>query len=384
MTLQDSLYPLPPRENQDFRVVGSSELHLTVEYFDFVQYLIVTIEPDDGNCGLGCKLDAPLTTTVHLTGLSPGQTYTVYLSTESYDRRSDVIYITEDMNLGEIIAFRTISSSNMVTIEFQIEAGVGTEIILDYSAVKTGHTNSSTFPFRRFNRLVLTDLMPSDSYRMNLTLVGKGSPPKTKMKPFDVDLYPSVVEVTGTQELRTLLKINYRVAGNFSVMLITVKPDGSQCPCQIYDQSPTGQIVIGDVDTHPLTPGDEYFVTIRTSSFFGLQTSPTYIVRSLPVDVITWNTQLDGALAKFDVQVAGGVGSYIAYQIKDRGVNKKTIETGTLPFSHHVQMDVPSAVVGTCTQLILYFYSRGSKPHRSSTSNRAYHLGHKLSQLGPV
>ena len=37
MTLQDSLYPLPPRENQDFRVVGSSELHLTVEYFDFVQ-----------------------------------------------------------------------------------------------------------------------------------------------------------------------------------------------------------------------------------------------------------------------------------------------------------------------------------------------------------
>ena len=115
-------------------------------------------------------------------------------------------------------------------------------------------------------------------------------------------------------------------------MLITVKPDGSQCPCQIYDQSPTGQIVIGDVDTHPLTPGDEYFVTIRTSSFFGLQTSPTYIVRSLPVDVITWNTQLDGTLAKFDVQVAGGVESYIAYQIKDRGVNKKTIETGTLPF----------------------------------------------------
>ena len=115
-------------------------------------------------------------------------------------------------------------------------------------------------------------------------------------------------------------------------MLITVKPNGSQCPCEIYDQSPTGQIVIGDVDTHPLTPGDEYFVTIRTSSFFGLQTSPTYIVESLRVDTITSNNYLDGTLAKFDVQVAGGVGSYIAYQIRDEGVSKRTIERGTKPF----------------------------------------------------
>ena len=115
-------------------------------------------------------------------------------------------------------------------------------------------------------------------------------------------------------------------------MLITVEPAGSQCPCQIYDQSPTGQIVIGDVDTHPLTPGDEYFVTIRTSSFFGLQTSPTYIVKSLPVDVITWTAWLDGTVAKFELEVAGGVGSYIAYEIKDEGVNKKVIERGTFPF----------------------------------------------------
>ena len=123
-------------------------------------------------------------------------------------------------------------------------------------------------------------------------------------------------------------------------MLITVEPAGSQCPCQIYDQSPTGQIVIGDVDTHPLTPGDEYFVTIRTSSFFGLQTSPTYIVKSLPVDVITWNAWLDGTVAKFDAQVAGGVGSYIAYQIKDEDVNKKTIESGTLPFRLATQIKI--------------------------------------------
>ncbi|XP_075258482.1 uncharacterized protein LOC142350517 [Convolutriloba macropyga] len=185
MTTEDSLYPLPPSEDPDYRVVDSSELTLTVEYFGFVQYLIVTIEPENGNCALGCKLDAPSTTTVHLTGLSSGQTYTVYLSTESYGRRSDVISLDEIMNMGDITAFQTISSSNMVTIEFQIETGaVGTEIKLDYSAVKTGHTNSSTFRFRVFNRLVLNDLMPSDSYRMNLTLVGKGSPPKTKNEAF--------------------------------------------------------------------------------------------------------------------------------------------------------------------------------------------------------
>ena len=39
-------------------------------------------------------------------------------------------------------------------------------------------------------------------------------------------------------------------------------------------------------------------------------------------------------------------------------------------FSYHVQFDVPSAVVGTCTKLILKFYSRGSKPHRTEQSRR--------------
>ena len=116
-------------------------------------------------------------------------------------------------------------------------------------------------------------------------------------------------------------------------MLITVKPDGSQCPCEIYDQSPTGQIVIGDVDTHPLTPGDEYFVTIRTSGFFGLQSMATYIVKSLPVGSITWNSWLDGTVARFQAEVDGGVGSSITYTIKDDGVSPKTIEQGTImPF----------------------------------------------------
>ena len=39
-------------------------------------------------------------------------------------------------------------------------------------------------------------------------------------------------------------------------------------------------------------------------------------------------------------------------------------------FSHHVQFDVPSAVVGTCTRLIMNFHSRGSKPHRTYQSRR--------------
>ena len=37
MNVEDSLYPLPPRELPDSRVVASSELKLTVEYFGFVQ-----------------------------------------------------------------------------------------------------------------------------------------------------------------------------------------------------------------------------------------------------------------------------------------------------------------------------------------------------------
>ena len=123
------------------------------------------------------------------------------------------------VNLQDICEIRLHSKTRLVILNVSANS-----VDRKYLRMTEHHCLNFLF-FRRFNRLVLTDLMPSDSYRMNLTLVGKGSPPKTKMKPFDVDLYPSVVEVTGTQELRTLLKINYRVAGNFSVSPFT---DGTE------------------------------------------------------------------------------------------------------------------------------------------------------------
>ena len=115
-------------------------------------------------------------------------------------------------------------------------------------------------------------------------------------------------------------------------MDISVSPIGSQCPCQIYDQVQTGIITIGDLDTHPLTPGEEYFVTLRTSSFFGLQNSPTFVVKSLPVDEITEYNYIDGTTARFDIRIAGGVGSYISYKLEDLGFARKLIESGDVPF----------------------------------------------------
>ena len=80
-----------------------------------LQKLKVTLNPAEGNCAPGCTYDAPSTTSVQLTGLTSGQNYTIFLSTESYGKSSETVFITEELQPGAITLFRTIVSSDKVT-----------------------------------------------------------------------------------------------------------------------------------------------------------------------------------------------------------------------------------------------------------------------------
>ena len=124
---------------------------------------------------------------------------------------------------------------------------------------------------------------------------------------------------------------------HWGVLTTTIFP-GSECPCKVLYETSNGFITIGHPDSHPLTAGEEYFVIIRTSSFHGLQSSPTLVVKSLPTDrVIRTYNRIEGNLARFEVEFESGVGSYIRLIAKDTGSaseNFVTVDEVDVPFRY--------------------------------------------------
>ena len=104
---------------------------------------------------------------------------------------------------------------------------------------------------------------------------------------------------------------------------ITILPPGANCPCQILNELGKGYIIIGSNNTHPLTSGEEFFITIRTYSFHGLQSSPVFIVQSVyPKSVIATNNRIEGGMAKFEVEFQpGGIGSINKLVIRGAELN---------------------------------------------------------------
>ncbi|XP_075255812.1 uncharacterized protein LOC142348373 isoform X2 [Convolutriloba macropyga] len=365
--VEDSLYPLPPIENSASRDIKDFGIDLHVTYNGFVQNLKIWIVPPEGNCVVGCTIATPWTNPIQLTELRPGMEYTTTLKSESYGKESDPISFTEALMPGKIISFLNVSTDRQVILEFQLEAGVGREIKLEYTGRYTGHSSTTTYPFELFNRYVLTGMEPSESYDMTLTWKGQGVNYKTRRKDFVVHTYPSGVVVTAVQAFHHELKITYETNGSFSLLDVTVSPGGSQCPCEITEVG-SGEITIGNKDTQPLTAGEEYFVYLRTSSFAGIKSSPVEIVKSLPIDTITTNTWINGQTANFEVTVESGVGSYISIHFANNiSPNPTTFEDGDIPFTLSISRQAVVNVPGVCATLDLTFYSRGSE-QLSSTS----------------
>ncbi|XP_075254480.1 uncharacterized protein LOC142345915 [Convolutriloba macropyga] len=391
MTIEDSPNPLPPRENSTARVVGAREITMAIEYFGVTQYLIVAVSPPEGNCASVCTYNAPSTTSVHINGLTPGRDYNISLWTESYGKESEPLVIQEQLEPGQITYFLLVVSSNKITVELQLESDAGSEITLEYTGIYTGHTGSQGFPYKLVSRLILENMNPSESYNMTLTLKGEGVNYKRRVKTFQAHLYPSDVVVSNIQAQTHQLKMFYETQGLFSFMEISVSPaenncpcettnerhwgtltttivPGSECPCKVLYEDSNGFIVIGHPDSHPLTAGEEYFVTIRTSSFHGLQSSPTFIVKSLPTDrVIRTYNRMEGNWARFEMEFESGLGSFIRLIAKDSGAASEssvTVDQVDVQFSIIVRKDVPISR-GMCVHLEVHVYSRGSNPVES-------------------
>ena len=100
----------------------------------------------------------------------------------------------------------------------------------------------------------------------------------------------------------------------------TISHPGTSCPCEILYQVQSGQVVIDS-----LTSGEEYFVTVRVSSFYGLESSPTFIVQSLPTAPVVYSRNImSGNEARFEFNFGDGVGSYIRIVYKDIGLQGET------------------------------------------------------------
>ena len=104
-------------------------------------------------------------------------------------------------------------------------------------------------------------------------------------------------------------------------MEVSVEPEDSHCRCQIYTQDGTGYITLGD-SSHYLMSGGEYFITLRSSSYVGRLSSPTFLVTSLLVGrIIATNKRVECGMVKYDVEIASGIGSFIRMTISDEGID---------------------------------------------------------------
>ena len=126
--------------------------------------------------------------------------------------------------------------------------------------------------------------------------------------------YLEITAIPGGQCPCTILK------NENSGQKVTIIPPGKDCSCQVVNNAGFGEFILGDPDSHPLTAGEEHFFTIRTSSGYGLQSSPIFIAQSLRVDqVVATNNRIEAGIAKFDIKIESGGGSKIWYKLFDGG-----------------------------------------------------------------
>ena len=71
--------------------------------------------------------------------------------------------------------------------------------------------------FRLFNRYILTNMTPSESYDMTLTWKGQGVNYQTRVKTFEVQMYPSEVTITQVDAFAHKIELSFETTGNFSV-----------------------------------------------------------------------------------------------------------------------------------------------------------------------
>ena len=125
---------------------------------------------------------------------------------------------------------------------------------------------------------------------------------------------------------------------NESGKIVTVAPPGFDCPCRIQNKEKDGIIFLGDENLHPLTAGEEYFIVIRTFSFYGLQSTPWMILQpTMTKEIVATNNRIEssgsGLVAIFDIQIGpGGLGSHIELEITGSETKYEEI---TLPFRYH-------------------------------------------------
>ena len=76
--------------------------------------------------------------------------------------------------------------------------------------------------FRLFNRYILTNMTPSESYDMTLTWTGQGVNYQTRVKTFEVHMYPSEVIITQVDAFAHRIEISFETSGNFSVSFFPI------------------------------------------------------------------------------------------------------------------------------------------------------------------
>ena len=77
--------------------------------------------------------------------------------------------------------------------------------------------------FRLMNRLIIPSLEPSESYTMTLTLKSEGVNFRTRVKTFEVHLYPSDVVISNVVASYHELAFDYITVGDFAVSIRKIK-----------------------------------------------------------------------------------------------------------------------------------------------------------------
>ncbi|XP_075249917.1 receptor-type tyrosine-protein phosphatase eta-like [Convolutriloba macropyga] len=136
-------------ENRAARRIESTELDLQLSYDGTVEKVYVRLDPPDGNCPLSCEIIDPATTfVVQLTGLTPGQNYSIEIQGESNGILSASTTLNQSLPPGEILWREIVTGTNTSLLKFQMPAGKGSYIMIQYNGKTTGHKEQFTYPYR--------------------------------------------------------------------------------------------------------------------------------------------------------------------------------------------------------------------------------------------
>ncbi|XP_075263482.1 uncharacterized protein LOC142355088, partial [Convolutriloba macropyga] len=146
-SIWESTYPAPPVEVPSSRTFDTTEISLEVSYTGEVQKVHIWLIPPEGSCVSGCEYPAPSTTHVTISSLTPGQEYQILLRTESNGKYSEWIQLTQSLPPAPIVYSQYVTGALQLSLEFQIESGVGSAIQVDYLGRYSGHSGSKIYEY---------------------------------------------------------------------------------------------------------------------------------------------------------------------------------------------------------------------------------------------